>query len=220
MKKVGTIFVLAISLFLMSGCVKQTVDMKISKDGKIDLTVISAISKDFLEDSEGSIAQREDFEKLGYEVEDYDDSEKVGVKATKTYSLEEVSDTKETQVHLEDIAEESLDGKQLFQLVSENFLGQRYKGNFIIDLTKVGNSPIEGSEISYSVTLPSKAKSHNADEVKGNTLTWHLEIGEVKEIQYEFMMNDRTYLLVIAGILGLAIIVAGIILFISKHKKA
>lgn len=78
-----------------------------------------------------------------------------------------------------------------------------YKANFVVGESTVNESDfvefdlddvdLKGlMSITYTVTLPNGAISNNASEVSSDkkTLTWDLSGNDVKEINYEFSLND------------------------------
>ena len=211
-------------VFALTGCVKQNVEMSIDKDGKVNMTIVSAIKKEYAAEGEEAIVSKKVLEEMGFKTETYDQDDYLGIKATKNYQLKDISKKEEILVHLEDIGSEDFHDEQLFQVKQDNFLGTRYKGHFIFEFSGVPTQTEQTEdsensfEVSYKVTLPCKAKSHNADKVEGNTLIWNVTYGETKEIQYEFVMNDKS-LYVYSGITVIAIALGvGIALYIRKKK--
>lgn len=195
--------------------------MEIGKDGKVNMTVISAIKKEYADEGEEAIVSKKVLEEMGFSTETYDEDDYLGIKASKQYQLEDISKKEEILVHLEDLGSSDFSDEQLFQVKQDNFLGTRYKGNFIFEFNGA-SAPAEDSEdsfeVSYKVTLPCKAKSHNADEVKGNTLIWNVTYGETKKIEYEFVMNDKSAY-VYGGVTAVAIVlVVGIVIYLRKKK--
>ena len=89
--------------------------------------------------------------------------------------------------------------------------------------------PPEITDGTVNITLPNKAKKHNANEVNGNTYTWHFDGSKDQMMELEFKIkgsskNDtynvdliKTTIVLVLGILVIGIIV-GIILY-NKYQK-
>ena len=112
------------------------------------------------------------YESLGYTVEEYDGSDDgmVGVIYSKKFNLSDVSSEDDVVFHLETIGTKELKNPKLFT-VKKGLLSTTYKASMVYD-TK--NAEVDGLskeeleenassiDITYSVTLPKKAKKHNA----------------------------------------------------------
>ena len=107
--------------------------------------------------------------------------------------------------------------------------GSVYKANFVFDFTQDGEDVSEeykayqaAFDMKYTVTLPNKAKKHNATRVSddGKTYTWNLKYGKKNKVEYEFEFGStRTILLIVIGILAVIAIVAGVVLLKKKPAK-
>ncbi len=77
------------------------------------------------------------------------------------------------------------------------------------------------SSFTFTVTLPTKPISHNADNVSedGKTLTWNLVADSQKNIDFEFNFSSFPLIPVIIGVAVLLVIIIIIIVVVTKGKK-
>lgn len=221
MKKLSKIVMVLMVIFVMSGCANRSVHMDISSNGKVTLSAIIAYAESASTYGMSvTEEEKEEYEKLGYKVENYKEEDMVGVKISKTYHIKDVSSKESVTVHLESVGSSSFEDDILFQSVGNN----SYKANFVID-TKTGYDSSLASfssqfDISYSVTLPEAPKSHNADAVDGNTLTWKVNYGEEKNINYEFSLKgSNSFIYTIIGTIVIIAIIIAVITLIKKSKN-
>lgn len=189
---------------LLTGCVKYNANMAINSQGNVDVTFIVAFANSLLEEDNGvsvsgfSEEDKQKYEQKGFKVEDYKDANWTGNKISKSYNIEQVSSPNPVVVELDSYPEEET--QFLFQSLGD----KKYKGHFTIDpnnddsiqASTEGMTPEQLESIyasmdyKYSVTLPSKPISHNADKVEGNTLTWNISFDKKTDIQYEFSLES------------------------------
>ena len=209
----------------------------ITDDGTVTLKVLYAINASafqtdeeddqddsgFSMDETNTDEEKESLESLGFKVTDYtDDNGYVGIVATKSYKLAEISGKDPITVDLAKIADESFSDKQFFQEVKSNHYKATFVMNFAEDGAEMMASMSSAFDFSYSVTLPNKAISHNAEEVDGNTLTWKPKYGQNTAINFEFKTgsdSNMIYYAIAVGFLGVSIVVLAFAI-ISKKKKS
>ena len=110
-----------------------------------------------------------------------------------------------------------------FLQVSESKLFVKDGNNYISKITFGSTEDSQeyqvDSDITFTVTLPNKPISHNADSVSsdGKTLTWNLSMTSQKAIEFEFNFNSFPLIPVIIGAAILLIII--IIIIVIKGKK-
>ena len=94
-----------------------------------------------------------------------------------------------------------------------------FSQNANFDLTGMNSSTAPYVAIKYTVKLPAKAKTNNADEVSkdGKTLTWNLKSGEENKIEFTATKGGIKILPIIIVIAVLAIVCAAF--FIVKTTK-
>ena len=111
MKKNLKLLSIMLVVFLMTGCVKSHVNMEINKDKSMNLSLIAAVDKNFLEQSgEDDLLENEEikeFEEKGFKKEKYSDDSMTGYKFTKSFAnIDDLSSEKETTFDLNALADE------------------------------------------------------------------------------------------------------------------
>lgn len=228
MKRFIKIFSIVLMLLVLVGCAEQKVHMDVTNsDVTVELTDI--VNSSVREESQ--VAQlKAKYESLGYTVKEYDGTEDdmVGVICTKKFKLADVSSENSVEFHLETLSSEELKAPKFFKAEKELF-GTTYRATMTYDTKK---AVVEGFtaeeleenadsiEISYTVTLPSKAKSHNADSVQDNTYTWNITYGETKEINYVFKtVSPLLYIVIAVAVLTVVAVVVLVVMKVMKNKK-
>ncbi len=211
MKRFRKVIMLFCFLLLVTGCVKHNMHMTISEKGNVEVSSIIA----YASSSGKSVTEEEKakYKANGFKVEDYVESDYKGVKLTKVYKLSEVSSDKVETFLLNDLYE--VEKPKIFQKIGKN----TYKANLILDTRTTDGQTSTGVDISYSVTLPSEPISHNADKENEKTLTWTVNLGEVKTINYEFTISGNSTLWIVLGIAGIAVIAIVFIVYNYNKKK-
>ncbi len=212
MKRLSKFITLLFVMLIITGCVRQKVSMEISKNGEISVSAIIAYA-----DSTGRSVTEEEraqYKASGFKIEEYEADDYKGVKLSKKYKISEVSSDSTVSLSLKNLL--VTEKPKMFQKVGD----KKYKANFILDATVESGQTGSGADISYTVTLPSKPISHNADKVDGNTLTWTADLGDVKNINYEFSLSGSSNVLwIILGIIGVAIIAIIVVVVVMNNKN-
>lgn len=210
MKKFSKIVSLLLAVLILTGCVRQKVSMKINKNGDIDVSIIDAYSSSAGQSVSDS--QKEQYKKNGFKVSDYEADDYKGVKLSKKLKISEVSSDSPVTLSLNDLKEQA--NPKMFQKTGKN----QYKASMVLDASEYSGS---GADISYTVTLPSKPISHNADKVDGNTLTWTIDLGQKKDINYEFSVSGgNSVLWIILGIVGVAAVAIVVVVVLNNKNKS
>lgn len=223
MKKCRFIILLIVVLF-MSGCVKQKVDMTITDGNKMKIEITSAMSSSASEYSKDDpiVKNKEELESLGFKVRDYIPSsgeDMKGIVISKTYNLNKISSDQPVVVHLESIGNKDFDDSKYFQITKKGLFSDTYKATFIFDTSGESEDIVnyaDSFDISYSLTLPRKAITNNADSVDNNVYTWKVKYGEKKEINYEFKVVNTT---LIYGLIAVTLIIIISIIIVVVRKK-
>ena len=203
MKRLLTLTIILISaLILLSGCVSVDYQITINSDGTGKISYIYTFDKTFLNstssnttDNSASSSQsiidnmKTTAEGNGFTVEDYSDSSVQGIKATK-----DVNDV------TSDLALSNLFGNNIQDSPDNNIhitsgaFSISYSQDASFDLTSMKSISPQNASLKYSVTLPVKAETNNADEVSndGKTLTWNLKPGTVTKVKFEAKGNILT----------------------------
>ena len=211
MKRLSKIITMLLVVFLVTGFVRRKINMNISRNGEIELTAIIAYA-----DSANMTVSESDkakYKSNGFKVEDYNQDEYKGVKISKKFKISEVSSDSEVKFSLKDLEETAK--PIMFQKIGN----KKYKANFVLDTRTSDGQSGSGVDISYTVTLPNKPISHNANSVDGNTLTWTADLGEEKAINYEFSLGGISTSLIIIGIIVVAAVAIVIVVIVMGKKN-
>lgn len=222
--KVLTIFLVVI--FLCSCSVKNDNSITISKDGKVNYSVLIGIDRQLLAslknnnvlDENNNIdisdyvsANMKDGYLDGFKKEKYSDNEYIGNKYTYVYeSIDDVTSSVGSKVYINDNNSDELLGKDLFTKNNDV-----YSANLVYSLVDKDEYDEVNFINTFSVNLPRRNVSNNADKVvnSGKTLIWNIKNGEEKNIKFSFKLNDNKGYLVIASLIfDIDIILAIIIL--------
>ena len=232
MKRVVKALSFILIAIVLTGCAEQNIHMDIT-NSKVKIAVTDAMNKSIRTEEEVTTMISE-YKAKGYDVEKYVDEEDdmIGIVYSKTYKLSEVSGTTPVVYHLEEGMRNNFTNPRIFQVEKGTF-GNKYTAQLVLD-TSVFLDLDEGEtqeeyeseineyasyvDLSYTVTLPSKAKSHNADSVDGKTYTWNVEYGEKIEINYEFTTIAPIVFITI-GLVVIAIILVVTYFIVKKVQE-
>ena len=266
MKNIKKILLILIGVLLLNGCTfKNTNEMSIDKDGKMDYSLTITLDKDTLTtllQSEDENAEVTDEAMLKYmengvnypfleglEKSTVSDDEYIGYKYSyKVDNIDNISDTNMKEVNLNFYSnKEKLKDLKLFKK-NEN----KYSANFIFNLnnkslsttsddvstkqddivtkqddiaTKQDDTNYDLSELNFitefSVTLPYKALTHNAESMtnNGKTLNWSIDVNKNENIKFTFSLLHIELIKQIATIIGSVIILLVLMLIIAKKQK-
>lgn len=239
-----------LSLVLVTGCsMKENIHMDIKANKDVTISMTTAMDDELIDtmansnslDSSGSstdapkLTDEQRWKYLEESLGDTSDDlkewtkekyEKDGFKGytftSKTLKLDDLTGDKSSS-NYDIFSDEKIDNAKLF---IKN--GSVYKSNFSGDMSKDDSlkntssysSSMDLFEITFSVTLPTKPKSHNATKVSddGKTLTWDLT--KESDIQFEFSMGPN--ILLYAGIVVLVVVVIAVVVIIvsgTRKKK-
>ena len=190
-----------IFIFLITGCVKSNVDMKLETNNSFNIVITNGYQAsrdiDLLSDED-----KQKYINNGYSLEDYKEDNYTGIKLSLTVDdINSISDSNVGVVELSDIASIKVDNLKIFKSKKvEN--GTLYTADFTYNLlqenidtyTSSDTSDVESyksiMDLKYSITLPVKVEDSNCTSVDGNTYIWKLEFGKINEIKYSFIIND------------------------------
>lgn len=209
---------LLLGLFLLTGCKMETnIGMTITEDGKVSLEMIQAMDDEMIDamidmngstnltgdDTEGETKKTHtDDERWEYlEKKDNDDEKEDKDVKKERYSadgMKGIKSTKESK-DIEKLSASSADSRIniMEDDATEKVLfikdGNKYKSN--ITVKGAGNDTKEYASMGgtfdyyFTITLPEKPTSHNADKVSndGKTLKWNLL--EDRDIDFEFELK-------------------------------
>lgn len=198
-------------MFLLSGCIKADIGVNVKKDGSVENTVIFAMEKKSYEmlssfGEDPLEEQKADVLAENYTIEDYDDGEYFGFKASKTFSS---------------IEEYTFLNHETNPLIIESD-GNSFKVDGTLDMTMNGEELgleqqyVDQFELTFTLTLPGKVGQNNADRKEGNKLIWDLSTEEPTEISAESSVSGVSPILLIGG--GGIILAAGATYLFSRRK--
>ena len=227
MKRLLKLFSIVLVVLILTGCVKKNIHMDITNT-EVNISVTDAMDSSLRDESEVEELKAK-YKNLGYKVEDYDgkDDSLIGFVYSKTYKLSDVSSKDAVEFHLETIENEDFKNPTIFK-VEEGIFGNTYRATFIFDTSEASLSGFDEDEayenassidVSYTVTLPSKAKSHNADSVDGKTYTWNVTYGDKEEINFVFTTMS-TLSFILCGVATIAIIAVIFVLVLKAVSKS
>lgn len=203
MNKKGLIL-LTIIVFCLTGCVKYDIENGVREDKSFKLTIINAMSNEYV-NGNNEINDTNELNKLGYQVEEYKDQTHTGIKLIKIFnSIDDISSSDCDNFELTTLLEKNINEVKLFKSTKEKNI-TTYIANFTFDLsleeTNQNTGDFDYSEYSeqmifkYTFSIPDNFQiiSENADEKtnNGNTLTWNMEYGKIKNINFTFSINDN-----------------------------
>lgn len=77
---------------------------------------------------------------------------------------------------------------------------------------------LSNAELQFSVTLPNKALSNNADNINGNTYEWNLQMNKKKDVSLSVETPNRTNIMITIAV-GVIVILSVVGIFISRRKQ-
>lgn len=205
--------------FLLTGCLKLTMDLDVAADDTVSGTAVFAFDKDILELAGGSFDDALGGESIvpsdveGVSVEPYEDDRFTGQEIT----LDAVS--------LEDFNQDAA-GEDSLEIVRE---GETFRVTGVLDLAMddvptegVPFDPqemFEGADIRISLSFPGEIRSSNG-EIDGNTVTWTPVVGERTELDAVASAvggSDTNLLWIVVAVLAVGAIAAAVV--VSSRRK-
>lgn len=168
--------------------------------------------------------EKKALEKRGYKVVEYDNDGYKGIKATlRIDNIDNVSVEEDLKVKLSDILDENFDDEEFFT-VKKGFFKNTYIANFVYEKAGEDSSSnpitnLSNLDIKYTVTLPDKSISNNADTVRENELSWDISLDKTTNIEYSFEMLNTTNILITVGGIGVLLLVVIIVIIVLASKK-
>jgi len=234
MNKIKGLVILAI-LFFVSGFCEIDTNIIVNKDGEVDFELNYGVL-DFKEELDSNLNDngffyidcnytKEILENLDFKVSNYSKNLFSGCKIKKTYnSIDEISSQEEISVNLNKYLninnKNDINDQFLFQKKGNNYLAN-YTLNtiFIHDFSEYEDY----FNLKYTVRLPYKSISSNADQVldDGKTLIWNIKPTEEVTITYEFNLDKKEDYkgIIIFGSIFLVLVLSSIILLVNRKKR-
>lgn len=191
-KTLSIIVLLLIMIIALSGCAKVDYSTTIKSDGSGEITYICAMNKTLIENlgknnASATYDLRTKAESAGYSIEDYEDEEMAGFKASK-----KVDDITNKSYILELFEQYVENGEESKINIKNHLFGKTYSQKAIINLESVEQLKELGAKVSYTVNLPTKVSKTNANNISKDkkTITWNIDFGTTEEIS--FVAKTRT----------------------------
>lgn len=236
MKKL--VFITILSTFLLTGCLQVKSDVSIHENGKVDAVQYIGISEEMKqlselseEDSSKTMFEKMDKQELkkqGFSITSYENKDFTGVKMSKSFTnLEEMFESELFASKDNPSNPYKVERKKgLFQTVTtikahlpfstimKEEMGVEEMSEEELAMAK---SMLNKMDVSFNLTTPREAISHNADKVNGTTYTWNFDMEEDEwmEIQYETM--NRNNILISIGVLVLLGLFLAFVVFNKKE---
>lgn len=236
MKKLKAIITFVVLCFLV-GCAKVDTTLDISKDGKVKVSFIEAVDKEFFNDKNVKLdrARKNKLKDNGFEIENYENDDMKGYKFSKTFSsINLLTVDKEDEINYSFDLNAFLDNNTNFFVLKKGFFKNIYVAKFsssvkdsiydelksagVEEYLKFDNDEVD---LSFSVNLPGKAIYSNATKTfnGGTSLYWDLNDFDSGYISFKFtLLNMTNIILTISSILVIIILVL-IIIFKIKNRK-
>ena len=210
MKKLLSLTALVVLLLVaLTGCVNVNYELSLDKKGGANVAYSYEADKEYLDYAEFD-DMKEKAKNEGYAIEEYETDKYQRFKATKKF--DNASDVSLEKVFGEDYAKDTEEGKlKVEKEGSKTLISQ----NTEIDLTNV-----EGS-IKYTVKLPAKAESNNANVVSedGKTLTWELTPSGKNTIQYSATVKGLGIVPIICIVVAVVVVAGVVCVVVMKCSK-
>ena len=220
MKKIiSLVLVMAMLLFVLTGCVKINYEVTLNENGSADVAFVYAFDKATLESmgassEDMSKSMEEQSEENGFKIEAYSDEKSDGFRATK--HIDNVADVSLQEAFGEENVKDSDANKIKIEKKGSKTV---FSQNAEIDLSEMDESYASMLEMKYTVKLPVKADKNNAQEVSkdGKTLTWTLKAGEVNKVEFTATKGSNNLVIILAVVA--ALVVLGIVCVAVKGAK-
>jgi hypothetical protein len=230
------ILLLFVVLLLLSGCVKSTTTMKVNSTKSIVFSTDFLVSKEI---ENVTVLDKINQEKLvanHFNISTISEDNYEGVRITKRYNVDKVSNALGKEVVLTDLLKGTMDDSTLFK-VKKSFFKNTYYADFSYRLRSEifanGGDDVDlssdkmitlDSEQSYRFILevPYGTIQNNAKEVSdnGKKLTWFLNRSNDTNIKFTFTLLNLTHVYIVAGIGLVVLVFIGIIIFkVIKQKR-
>ena len=227
-------------VLILSGCaVKGDFKLSINKDKTVDFGITIAYDDELIETLMSMNSSEEASEEIEYTDEQkwefvdtlFEDDDNSSPESSgfvgERYQEEDYKGYTYTK-NVGDIDsitadEADFDATNNYLDISESKLFIKNGNNYVSKIVFTPAEETDGyqidSNITFTVTLPNKPISHNADSVSedGKTLTWNLTTNSQQAIDFEFSFLNLPLIIAISGVCLLVIIV--VIVLVVKGKK-
>ncbi len=229
MRKVYTLMMVLLCATILSGCMRFSASVKIKSNGKADVSMLYAVSKDLAEMGDEDISavlsedQVEDMKADGWDCNEYVVDDYLG------YEM------KKTDVDLNELSKTFKNTNEEESFTTDQIKVQKKGWTYVIDWKVFEDAQREqlsayksyfkmaGGYMDFTLELPVRAINSNATYVSedGKTLKWDLLSMPPEGIHVEFSLFSIPLLIscIIVGIILLIIIIVLIVILSSRKKQ-
>lgn len=241
MKNIKKILLFTLVTFVLTGCVSVKMNTEINSNKSFNFTYQIAIDTSAYENQEEITAAKNLFKldeqskkvfiDAGYSVFPYKDGTWEGNTMSKAFSNIDNVVSENEQFDVLAFVNAAVDNGMFTR--KENI----YKANWVFDFSKIEvredtDQINEKFNMVYTVTLPEKSLSNNADTVSedGKTLTWNIKFEDKRTVEYEFKFaesvstqekeeksNNNVIYYVLGG--GVLLVLLAVVVVFQKKKK-
>lgn len=233
-KKIVLVVLMVAMLVLLTGCANVNMEVKVNSDGSADISYVMGYDKDFLSSmniTKEDLAEDDTFEEsmekaraAGYTVENYEDENTYGYKASKhvdnvaEFSMQDVAKSYEEMTKNDGIVYEKSFLKTVISQ-NANMDLSTLKADENSDTSEMTNMILKQMNITYKVVLPFSVGENNATKVSedGKTLEWTLKAGEVNEIKFVARQDYSIFGIIVSVVL--IVVIALIVIVVAEKKK-
>jgi LPXTG-motif cell wall-anchored protein len=249
MKKFVLMLMMAAMVVLMTGCMQADYHLTINKDLSGQLAYKIGMSSDIMDLTKKSgqdpLQQiRDEYEKAGYKVKSFKDSEYEGVVIIKKFK-----DVRKADISLQTDRTKNVEADTKLEFhQSKGFFTTKSIVDIEVNMTakKLANqlSQMSGEDanalqgagedelkaafammgesvkMSFTLTLPGKVSKHGDLKLSdgGKTVQWKLKFGEVNKLHVEASDLNTTNLAIVIG--GAVVLLGGAVIFFRRRKSS
>ncbi|MGR9048135.1 EGFR-like transmembrane domain-containing protein [Halobacillus faecis] len=228
MSKFGQVFVVIFMVTILTACVEGDLKLKINKDGSGEHTITAGVEDETLSRFGNQVGNTmnsvsEELESKGYEVESYQKSGFTGFRAKKNFEDVQEMEILPVSSGMTEAGVAPAIGNVPVEMTTEGgIFTTTYKVEAELDLSNSGviggmqSLVADQLDLTFTLDLPIKPKSHNADRVDGDVLQWDIRAAGETNMMVEMVVpNVRN--IIIAGVA--AIVVLGLIFFLIRKRR-
>lgn len=227
-RKTGQVFALLLLLTFLTGCVEGDLKLKINKDGSGEHTITAGVDEESLnrfgdraENMMNSVS--EELEAKGYEVESYTRNGFTGFRANKNFENVQEMEILPVSSGMTEAGIAPAIGNVPVEMTTEGgVFTTTYKVEAELDLSNSGviggmqSLVADQLNLTFTLDLPLKPKSHNADRVGGDVLQWDIRAAGQTNVMVE-MVVPNVKNIILAGVAGILILL--LVIFLLKKRK-
>ncbi|GEN53207.1 LppM family (lipo)protein [Halobacillus faecis] len=230
MRNTGQVFVLIFLLTFLTACVEGDLKLKINKDGSGDHTITAGVEEEALSRF-GDRAENmmdgvsEELESKGYDVEPYEKNDFIGFRAKKSFDDVQEMEILPVSGGMTEIGVAPAIGNVPVEMTTEGgIFTTTYRVEAALDLSNSGviggmqSLVADQMDLTFTLDLPIKPKSHNADRVDGNVLQWDIRAAGETNMMVE-MVVPNVKNIIIAGVAAVVVFVLLFFLIRNRRRK-